>query len=32
MEKEIKKEQKVFENSSYREKFQFILQINENII
>ena len=32
MEKEIKKEPKVFDNSSYRERFQFILQINENII
>lgn len=32
MEKEIKKENKQFENSLYKERFQFILQINDNII
>ena len=31
MEKEIKKENKQLENSLYKERFQFILQINENI-
>lgn len=32
MEKEIKKENKQLENSLYKERFQFILQINDNII
>ncbi len=32
MEKEIKKESKQLENSLYKERFQFILQINDNFI
>lgn len=30
--KEVKKEVKQFENANYKERFQFILQINDNII
>lgn len=31
-EKEIKKEQRIVDNTSYKERFQFLLSINDNII
>ena len=31
-EKEIKKEQRTIDNASYKERFQFMLSINDNII